>query len=162
MHWQYVFKKLEKGRFIAFIFLNTIQYPRTLKNNIHCFIWIPVLQLATAMVHSVGKTHVLDVTVDLIWLLFFNILSFNFVTTPRKPLRFTRFIRSYVNRPAVVLTNHCQSYTAFLLDVRCSKLPCSIFLQLFVPNNSSFALLSTPVARKLWTPRWFGRWTDVK
>ena len=151
MHWQYVFKKLEKGRFIAFIFLNTIQYPRTLKNNIHCFIWIPVLQLATAMVHSVGKTHVLDVTVDLIWLLFFNILSFNFVTTPRKPLRFTRFIRSYVNRPAVVLTNHCQSYTAFLLDVRCSKLPCSIFLQHFVPDDSAFALLSTPVAQILWT-----------
>ena len=64
---------------------------------------------------------------------FLNILSFNFVATPRKSLRFTRFIRSYVNRPAVVLTNHCQSYTAFLLDVRCSKLPCSIFLQLFVP-----------------------------
>ena len=162
MHWQYVFKKLEKGRFIAFIFLNTIQYPRTLKNNIHCFIWIPVLQLATAMVHSVGKTHVLDVTVDLIWLLFFNILSFNFVTAPRKPLRFTRFIRSYVNRPAVVLTNHCQSYTAFLLDVRCSKLPCSIFLQLFVPNDSVFVLLSPAVARMSWTPGRFRRRTDVK
>ena len=87
------------------------------------------------------------VTVDLIWLLFLNILSFIFIATPRKSLRFTRFIRSYVNRPAVVLTNHCQSYTAFLLDVRCSKLPCSIFLQLFVPNDSAFALLSTPVAR---------------
>ena len=100
-----------------------------------------------ALVHSIDKTHVLDVTVDLIWLLFLNILSFNFVAAPRKFLRFTRFIRSYVNRPAVVLTNHCQSYTAFLLDVRCSKLPCSIFLQLFVPNDSAFALLSTPVAR---------------
>ena len=73
------------------------------------------------------KTHVLVVTVDLIWLLFLNILSFNFVATPRKSLRFTRFIRSYVNRPAVVLTNYCQIYTAFLLDVRCSKMPCSIF-----------------------------------
>ena len=93
------------------------------------------------------KTHVLVVTVDLIWLLFLNILSFNFVATPRKSLRFTRFIRSYVNRPAVVLTNHCQSYTAFLLDVRCSKLPCSIFLQLFVPNDSVFVLLSPAVAR---------------
>ena len=116
------------------------------------FIWMQI----------VDRTHVLLATVDLIWLLFLNILSFNFVATTRKSLRFARFIRSYVNCPAVVLTNHCQSYTAFLLDVRCSKLPCSIFLQLFVPNNSSFALLSTPVARKLWTPRWFGRWTDVK
>ena len=115
-----------------------------------------------ALVHSVDKTHILEETVDLIWLLFLNILSFNFVATPRKSLRFTRFIRSYVNRPAVVLTNHCQSYTAFLLDVRCSKLPCSIFLQLFVPNDSAFALLSTPVARMLLTPKWVGRRTEVK
>ena len=96
-----------------------------------------------ALVHSVDKTHVLVVTVDLIWLLFLNILSFNFVATPRKSLRFTRIIRSY----AVVLTNNYQSYTAFLLYVCCSKLPCSIFLQLFIPNDSAFALLSTPVAR---------------
>ena len=105
--------------------------------------------IAHALVHSLNKTHVLDVTVNLTWLLFLNILSFNFATTLIKSLRLTRFIRSYVNRPAVVLTNHCQSYTAFLLDVRCSKLPCSIFLQLFVPNDSAFALLSTPVARML-------------
>ena len=105
--------------------------------------------IAHALVHSLNKTHVLDVTVNLTWLLFLNILSFNFATTLIKSLRLTRFIRSYVNRPAVVLTNHCQSYTAFLLDVRCSKLPCSIFLQLFVPNGSAFALLSTPVAQML-------------
>ena len=61
---------------------------------------------------------------------------FQLFATPRKSLRFTRFIRSYVNRPVVVLTNHCQSYTAFLLDVRRSKLPCSIFLQLLVHNDS--------------------------
>ena len=77
------------------------------------------------------KTHVLVVTVDLIWLLFLNILSFNFVATPRKSLRFTRFIRSYVNRPAVVLTNYCQSYTAFLLDVRFSKVSCASFFFFF-------------------------------
>ena len=46
-----------------------------------------------------------------------NMLSFNFEAAPRKSLRFTRFVRSYVKRPAVVLTNHCQIYTAFLLDV---------------------------------------------
>ena len=137
-----------------------MQYSRTLTINIyHSNKWGPPLFLhldtsfviGHALVHSVDKTHVLVVTVDLIWLLFLNILSFNFVATPRKSLRFTRFIRSYVNRPAVVLTNHCQSYTAFLLDVPCSKLPCSIFLQLFVSNDSAFALLSTPVARMLWT-----------
>ena len=151
-------KNQKRQRLIAFIFVNTIQYPRTLKNNIYHSnkYELPlVLHLDTspatghALGHSIAKTHVLVVTVNLIWLLFLNILSFNLVATLRKFLRFTRFIRSYVNRPAVVLTNHCQSYTAFLLDVRCSKLPCSIFLQLFVPNDNAFALLSTPVARML-------------
>ena len=151
-------KNQKRQRLITLIFVNTIQYPRTLKNNTyHSNKWgTPLfLQLSTspvighALVHSVDKTHVLVVTVDLIWLLFFNILSFNFVATPKKFLRFTRIIRSYVNRPAVVLTNHYQSYTAFLFDVRCSKLPCSIFLKLFVPNYGTFSLLSTPVARML-------------
>ena len=90
-----------------------------------------------ALVHSLDKTHVLGVTVDLTWLLFLNILSLNSAATLIKPLRLTRFRRSYVNRPAVVLTNHC------------SKLPSSTFLQLFVPNSSAFALLSTPVAQML-------------
>ena len=135
-------KNQKRQKLIVFIFFKTIQQPRTLKNNIyHSNKWGPPLFLhldtnpviGHALVHSVDKTHVLDVTVDLIWLLFLNILSFNFVATPRKSLRFTRFIRSYVNRPAVVLTNHCQSYTAFLLDVRCSKLPCSIFCSCFFP-----------------------------
>ena len=105
--------------------------------------------IAHGLVHSLNKIHVLYVTVNLTWLLFLNILSFNFATTLIKSLRLTRFIRCYVNRPAVVLTNQSQSYTAFLLHVRCSKLPCSIFLQLFVPNGSTFALLSTPVAQML-------------
>ena len=135
-----------------------MQYPCIFKNNIyHSNKWRPPLFLhlntnpviGHALVHSIDKTHVLDVTVDLIWLLFLNILSFNFVITPRKSLRFTRFIRNYINCPAVVLSNHCQSYTAFLFDVCCSKLPCSIFLKLLVPNDSAFALLSTPVARML-------------
>ena len=143
LHWQYVLKELETGqRFIALVFVNTIQYLRTLKNNIyHSNKWGPPLFLhlhtnpviGHALVHSFDKTNALDVTVDLIWLLYLNILSFNFVATPRKSLRFTRFIRSYVNRPAVVLTNHCQSYTAFLLDVRCAKLPCSIFCRCLFP-----------------------------
>ena len=117
-----------------------MRYPRTLKNNIYhsnkseppLFLHLDTNPVTGyALVNSFDKTHVVDVTVDLIWLLFLNILSFNFVAAPRKSLRFTRFIRNYVNHPAVVLTNHCQSYTAFLLDVRYPKLPCSIFLKLF-------------------------------
>ena len=110
------------------IFVNTIQYPRNLKNNIcHSKKWgTPLfLHLDTspvighALLNSIGKTHVLVVTVDLIWLLFLNILSFNFVATLRKSVRFTRFIRSHVDRPAVVLTNHCQIYTFFSLVQSC-------------------------------------------
>ena len=151
-------KNQRRQGLIAFIFVNTIQYPRNLKNNIyHSNKWgLPLfLYLFTspvtghALVHSVNKIHVLVVTVDLIWLLFLNILSFNFIAAPRKSLRFTKFIRSYVNRPAVVLTNHCQSDIVFLLDVRYLKLPCLFLLLLFVPNNSVFALLSAPVARML-------------
>ena len=129
--------------------------PRTLKNIYHSnkrgpppFFYLDTNPVTGhALVHCAAKTHVLIVRVDLILLFFLNILSFNFVATLRKSLRFTRFIRSYVNRPAFVLSNHCQSYTAFLLYVPCSKLPCSIFLQLLVPNDSAFALLSTPVAK---------------
>ena len=46
--------------------------------------------------------------------IFLNMLSFNFVSTPNKSFTFTKFRRNCVNRLAVVLTNHCQSYTAFL------------------------------------------------
>ena len=37
-----------------------------------------------ALNYSFEKTHVLVVTVELIWLLLLNILSFNFVLTPNK------------------------------------------------------------------------------
>ena len=38
------------------------------------------------LIHSFDKTHVLVVTVELIWLLLLNILSFNFVPTSNKSL----------------------------------------------------------------------------
>ena len=95
---------------------STIQ---TNKKHNHFFIWIPIL--GQVLVHSVDKTHVLVVAEGLMWLLFLNIFFQSFVQTPNKSLRFARFRRSYVNRTTVVLTNHCQNYTAFLLDVRCWK-----------------------------------------
>ena len=101
----------------------TISTIQTNGNNHHFFIRIPIL--GHILVHFVDKTHVLVVTVELIWLMFLNIFSFDFIPTPNKALRFTRFRRSYVNRPAVVLTNHCQSYTDFWFDVRCLNWPCS-------------------------------------
>ena len=111
------------------------------------------------------QTHVLFVTVELIWLLFLNILSFNFVPTPSKCLRLKRFRKSYVNRPDVVLTNHT-SYTAFLLDVRCAvqcghvPFSCSCWSPL-LGHLCNLFLLSTPVAQML-TPRWISRRKDWK
>ena len=83
------------------------------------FIWVTIL--GHVLVQSVDKIHVLVVTVQLIWLLFLKTFSFNLVPTPNKYFRFARFRRSYVNHAAVVSTNHCQSYTAFLHDVHCLK-----------------------------------------
>ena len=44
------------------------------------------LVLGHVLVHSVDKTHVLVVKVELIWLLFLNILSFNLGSTPNNSL----------------------------------------------------------------------------
>ena len=93
------------------------------------------LVLNHVLVHSVDKTHVLVVTVVLIWLLFLNILSFNFFPTSSRSLKFRRFRTSYVNCHVVVPTNHYQSCPAllFLLDVRCSKKPRSFFCNCLSP-----------------------------
>ena len=120
-----------------------MQYTHTLKNNIYhsdkegppSFFHPdtnPVIP--HALFYSVNKTNVLVVTVKLIWLLFWNKFSFNFVPTPRKSLRFTRFRRSYLNRPAVVLTNYCQSYTAFLHGECYLKWPRSFLFAAFCPQ----------------------------
>ena len=142
------------------ITLSTIQ-----TNGNHHHFLIRILILGHVLVHSVDKTHVLVVTVELIWLLCLNIFFFNFVPTPNKSLRFTRFRRRYVNQTAVVLTNHCQSYTAFLLDVRYSKWLRSFFCSCLSPiivHLRNLFLLSTSVARMLLTPRWVTRRKDIK
>ena len=51
----------------------------------------------------------------------------------------TRFRRSYVKTPSVVLTSHT-SYTGFLLDVRCAvQSGLVFFMQLLVPDDGVFA-----------------------
>ena len=124
-------------------------------------IWIPIL--GHVLVHSVDKTHVLVVTVELVGLLFLNTFSFNFAPTPNKPLGFTRFRRSYVNHPAVVLTNHCQSYTALcaLFKVARFLFFCSCLSPMIVHLHDLY-LLSRLVARMLLTPRMISRRKDVK
>ena len=117
--------------------------------------------LGHVLIHSADKTHVLIVTVELIWLLFLNILSFNFDPTPNKFLRLKLFRKSYVNRPDVVLIS-LTSYTAFLLDVHCAvqsdHVPffCSCLspIRPMPVHLRNLFLLSTTVARMLLTPRW--------
>ena len=148
-----------------------IQYPRTLNNNIYNsnerepppffhsdtntwprsgpFCWLNPCSSCSSVT-------------DLVVVLEF---FFSFVPTPNKSLRFTKIRRSYVNRTAVVLTNHCQSYTAFLFDVRCSKWPRSFFLSCLSPmivHLRNLFLLSTSVARRLLTPKKVIRRKDVK
>ena len=79
-----VSKHWKRQTLSAFIFVNTVQYPRTLGNNIHhsnkqepqSFFHMDTNPVtAHTLVHSVNKTHVLVVTVELIWLLFFQLCS---------------------------------------------------------------------------------------
>ena len=110
------------GVFLSFKLMNfsyellTTHTILTNGNHHHFFIRLPIL--GHVLVHSVDKTYGLFVVLELIGLLFLNIFSFNSTPTPNKSLRYTRFRKSYVNRPAVVLTSHCQSYTVFWL--RCA------------------------------------------
>ena len=71
--------------------------------------------------------------------------------------RFTRFRKSFLNHPVVFLMNHCQSYTAFLLNIPCLKLPhpylCSCLSKTIVHLCNLF-LLDTSVAQMLLTSRW--------
>ena len=84
-------KSQKRQWLIAFILVNTMQYPRISIYHSNrwgpppFFHWDTNPVLGHVIIHS-DKTHVLVVTVELIWLLFLNILSFNFVPTPSKSL----------------------------------------------------------------------------
>ena len=141
LHWHYVCQKLGKAEnhlpssFLTWYNSHALRkttFTNQTNGNHHHF-FIPILILQLAMLHSIDKTHVLVVTVEFISLLLLNMFSFNLVSTPRKSFRFTRFRRTHANHPVVILTNHCQSYTAFLLNARCSKWPCSFFCSYWFP-----------------------------
>ena len=75
----------EKQRLITFIFVNMIEHPRILNNNIYrlskrgpppFFNQDTSLVLGNVLVYSFEKkNHVLVVTVELIWFFFLNIIS---------------------------------------------------------------------------------------
>ena len=116
----------ERYRLIAFIFVNMIQHPGILKNNINhlskrgpppFFHSDTNLVRGNVLVHSVEKkTRVLVVTGELIWLLILNILSFNYIQTTNKS-QFQKIQKKlYVHLSVIVLTNHYECRLLFLLD----------------------------------------------
>ena len=91
------------------------------------------------LIHSFDKTHVLVVRVELICSLLLNIFFQLCCNAKKISATLTRFRRSYVKCPLVILTSHT-SHTPFLVDVRCPVQSDHIpFLQLFVHDNSAFA-----------------------
>ena len=146
-----VSKHWKRQTLSAFIFVNTVQYPRTLRNNIHhsnkqgpqSFFHTDTNPVtAHTLVHSVDKTHVLVVTVELIWLLFFQLCS-----SSRKI--------SQVHKS----TDKVTLLFCLMCAIQSGHVP---FLAAVFLNDSAFALLSTPAVRMLLTPSWVGRRTDVK
>ena len=116
-HRQYVFEKLKEAQ-------TMMQYPHTLNNNIYYsnkresppFFhpdtnnW-PLSGPFCWQNPGSGCNSGNDLVIVLEYILFSN-----FVPRPNKSVRFTRFRRNYVNRTVVVLTEHYQNYTVFLLD----------------------------------------------
>ena len=98
------------------------------------------------MIHSVDKTHVLVATMELIWSLFLNTLSFNFVPRPNKSLRLTRqnLICAGLFKAATLL---------FLQLLVCSE---SAFVQ---PISAEHTSCSNVVNSN---PRWVSRGKDVE
>ena len=73
------------------------------------------------LIHSFNKAHVLVVTVELIWLLLLNILSFNFVLTPNKFL-VGQIRKSLCKVPCYHSNHHYKLYSVFAWCVlHCSK-----------------------------------------
>ena len=157
-----------------------MHYPYTLKNNIyhsnrrnlfkqtetttifHSDI-DPVL--GHVLVYSLDKNHVLDATVELIWLLLLNILSFNLAETPNKSLgsqNSEKLPYAYENHPTVVLIK-VMLHFCLISSVQNDQVPifCTCLSSMIVHLHNLF-LLSTPVTRKLWAPRWVSGRKDVK
>ena len=126
-NWQHLFQKLEEAETNPLHLFNTIQYPHTLKNNIYhsnkrgqrlIFHTGTSLTLCHVLVHSVDKTHVLVVTVGLIWLLFLNIQIFSYLTC-------------YRSKPTIV---NVTLFFCFMCAVQSGDFFCSCF-----HSDSAFA-----------------------
>ena len=148
-HRQYAFEKLKEAQ-------TMMQYPHTPNNNIYYsnkresppFFHLdtnnwPLSGPFCWQNPGSGCNSGNDLVIVLEYIFFSN-----FVPRPNKSVRFTRFRRNYVNRTAVVLTEHCQITLFFLLDctVQSSYFPffCSCLTWMIVHLRNLF-LLSTRV-----------------
>ena len=86
-------------------------------NHHHSFIRISILYFATFW-YIPSTCSGCDSGIDLVVVLEYTLVPY--CSKPRKSRRFKRFRRSYVHHPVVVSTNHCQSFNAFSLVIRCS------------------------------------------
>ena len=142
-HWQHLFEN-QRQRLIAFNFVNAIQYLRISKNYVangdhhhqyKSLTWpwlVPIRYQSHTWLLSGPlrqQNPISGCNMKLIWLLFFNTLSFNFIPTPNK---------SHVNCPVVVPTNHCQSCIASFAWCALIKVVTFLFLQMFVSNHIAF------------------------
>ena len=101
-------------RLMAFILVNKIQYPQTLKNNIyHSNKRVPPLFFHLDTNENSGCNSGIDLVFTVEYT-FFQLCS----NVEQISVSLARFRRSYVKRPLVVLTSPT-SYAAFLLDVHC-------------------------------------------
>ena len=104
-----------------------------------------------AQIHYFDKTHVLLLSVELIWLLLLNNTFFQLCSKVEQIfVRLTRIRRSYVTCPLLILTSHTQTTQHFCL--MCAVLfkvgstlfkkgsNCVPFLQRFVSDDSVFSL----------------------
>ena len=144
LHWQQLFEKPKRQRLIAFILVSTIQYPRTMKNNIYYsnkrepppfFLWDTNSVLGHVLIHSVDSTLVLVATVELIWLLFLNILSSNFVPTSNKSLLGWQNSEE-LRKPPCSCPNqpHKLNYFSVWCALRCLKWPLSLLIAAVCPQ----------------------------
>ena len=141
LHWQHLIEKSEEAETHQF-YLSPSRTASAIQRNRyhhHFFIWIPscVWPRCDPFLRQnpwSGCNSRIDLVVALEYA-FFQLCS----NAKQIFVRLTRFRRSYVNYPVVVLTSPT-SYKSFLLDYAAfSKVATFLFLQLFVPDDSIFA-----------------------
>ena len=138
-------KSQKRHRLITFILVNTRQYPRTRQNTCHSKKREPPPffhsdtnpVLGHVLIHYFecsGRNSGIDLVVNLEYT-FFQLCS----NAEQISVTLTRFRRSYVKTPSVVLTSHT-SYTGFLLDVHYAVQSGLVsFYAAVVPDDGAFA-----------------------